>query len=88
MMVLVVFYQEYALLFQFLCALDVASHWLLMYSTLLRGESNHKTTVATSNPILRLYYTSRSVLFVMCSGNELFFAMLYLLHFSEGPEGV
>eukprot|EP00118_Oscarella_pearsei_P012862 m.97925 g.97925 ORF g.97925 m.97925 type:complete len:217 (+) comp36967_c1_seq6:134-784(+) len=85
-MVLAIFYQEYALLFQFLCILDIASHWLQMYSTLLKGESSHKTTDVTSNPILRLYYTSRSVLFVMCSGNELFFAMLYLLHFSEGPE--
>ena len=25
------------------------------------------------------------VLFIMCAGNELFFCMLYLLHFTSGP---
>ncbi len=34
---------------------------------------------------MRLYYTSRPVLFGMCAGNEIFYASLYLLHFTEGP---
>ena len=39
----------------------------------------------TSNPIMRIYYTSRPVLFGMCAGNEIFYASLYLLHFTYGP---
>ena len=34
---------------------------------------------------MRLYYTSKPVLFTMCAGNELFYASLYLLHFTQGP---
>lgn len=34
---------------------------------------------------MHLYYTSRPVLFAMCAGNELFYASLYLLHFTTGP---
>ena len=41
----------------------------------------------SSNPIMKIYYTSRPVLFAMCFGNEAFFASLYLLHFTEGPLG-
>lgn len=33
----------------------------------------------------QVYYTSRPVLFLMCSGNELFYCSLYLLNFTEGP---
>ena len=40
---------------------------------------------AGGNPIMHLYYTSRPVLFAMCAGNELFYASLYLLHFTSGP---
>ena len=39
----------------------------------------------TSNPIMRIYYSSRPVLFGMCAGNEIFYASLYLLHFTSGP---
>ena len=39
----------------------------------------------SSNPIMRLYYTSKPVLFGMCAGNEIFYASLYLLHFTSGP---
>ena len=39
---------------------------------------------SSSNPMLKLYYTNRKVLFCMCAGNELFYVSLYLLHFSAG----
>jgi len=42
----------------------------------------------SGNPIMRIYYTSRTVLFCMCAGNELFYASLYLLHFTAGPTGI
>lgn len=31
------------------------------------------------NPLLRLYYTSRTVLFLACAFNELFFMSLYMM---------
>ncbi|XP_046840721.1 CDP-diacylglycerol--inositol 3-phosphatidyltransferase-like [Xenia sp. Carnegie-2017] len=76
------FYPTYRVVFQFLISLDISSHWLHMYSSLIKGDQTHKTS---SNFFLKLYYTSRPVLFIMCAGNELFLLFLYLLHFSNGP---
>ncbi|XP_069599496.1 CDP-diacylglycerol--inositol 3-phosphatidyltransferase-like [Ranitomeya imitator] len=78
-------YPPYTLLFQLSMSLDIASHWLHLHSSTLKGSDSHKTIDLSGNPVLRLYYTSRPVLFFMCAGNELFYCMLYLLHFSEGP---
>lgn len=107
--VLAMFYPKWAILFQLSMSLDIASHWLHMHSSMMKGSSSHKTIDLSANPILRLYYTSRvcqfpflniklkkklinfrifkPVLFFMCAGNELFFSMLYLLNFFEGPLG-
>ncbi|XP_040212067.1 CDP-diacylglycerol--inositol 3-phosphatidyltransferase [Rana temporaria] len=78
-------YPSYTLLFQLSMSLDIASHWLHLHSSILQGSDSHKTIDLSGNPVLRLYYTSRPVLFLMCAGNELFYCMLYLLHFTEGP---
>nr|CAB3229333.1 CDP-diacylglycerol--inositol 3-phosphatidyltransferase [Phallusia mammillata] len=79
------FYPKYMMWFQLSMALDIVSHWLHLHTSLMKGSSSHKSMGLDSNPIMKVYYTSRPVLFVMCAGNELFFAMLYLLHFTEGP---
>ena len=50
-----------------------------------QGKTSHKFMDETSNPVIRIYYTSRPVLFGMCAGNEIFYASLYLLHFTNGP---
>ena len=50
-----------------------------------QGQTSHKFYDASANPVMRIYYTSRPVLFFMCAGNEVFYASLYLLHFTEGP---
>jgi len=81
---LAIFYPQYALFFQLSMALDIVSHWMHLHASLMKGSS-HKAMDLNSNPIMRLYYTSRPVLFVMCAGNEIFFSMLYLLNFTEGP---
>lgn len=83
-MVLCVFYPSYAFLFQCVVALDISSHWLQMYSSLVQGDNSHKVTDLGANPILRLYY-KRVSLFIFCACNELFFAALYFRHFSYGP---
>lgn len=79
------FYPQYMFLFQLSMAIDISCHWLHLHTTLMAGRSSHKGQEANENPILRVYYSSRPVLFVMCAGNELFYSSLYLLHFTEGP---
>ncbi|PAA57264.1 hypothetical protein BOX15_Mlig028156g2, partial [Macrostomum lignano] len=83
--VLAQFYPRYMLAFQLSAALDIASHWLHLHSSIVRGAQSHKAVDLSSNPILYYYYNSRVVLFCMCAGNELFYAALYLMHFTRGP---
>jgi len=85
LMILGHFYPNWMLAFQLSAAIDIASHWLHMHSHDLKGSKSHKSVSKTTNPILRLYYTSRNFLFFMCAGNEGFYTMLYLLHWSYGP---
>lgn len=85
--VLAMFYPKWAIFFQLSMSLDIASHWLHMHSSMMTGGSSHKAIDLSGNPILRLYYTSKPVLFLMCAGNELFFSMLYLLNFYEDTTG-
>jgi len=85
LMVLAQFYSNYQFVFQFIVVLDIASHWVQVYSNLLAGNLSHKKVAESGNFFLRLYYTSRVVLFTMCAGNELCFAMLYVMNFYTGP---
>ncbi|MBN3325706.1 CDIPT phosphatidyltransferase, partial [Atractosteus spatula] len=78
-------YPQCTFLFQLSMTLDVASHWLHLHSSIMKGSSSHKTIDLSGNPLLRVYYTSRTVLFLMCSGNELFYCLLYVLHFIQDP---
>ncbi|XP_041092619.1 CDP-diacylglycerol--inositol 3-phosphatidyltransferase-like [Polyodon spathula] len=78
-------YPQCTILFQLSMTIDVASHWIYLHSSMMKGNSSHKTIELSGNPLLRLYYTSRPVLSLMCAGNELFYCMLYLLSFYEGP---
>lgn len=78
-------YPSYTFLFQLSMSLDISSHWLHLHSTTVKGSASHKTIDLSGNPILRVYYTSKPVLFVMCMGNELFFSLLYILYHIEEP---
>ncbi|KHJ47067.1 methyltransferase domain protein [Trichuris suis] len=51
----------------------------------LLGSKSHKNVSSTTSPLLRLYYTSKAFLFLMCFGNEAFFWALYVAHFDPGP---
>ncbi|XP_057284351.1 CDP-diacylglycerol--inositol 3-phosphatidyltransferase [Pezoporus wallicus] len=82
---LALLYPTAAPLFQLSMALDVASHWLHMHCTTLEGGRSHKAVGGTTHPVLRLYYSSKALLFLLCAGNEGFYGCLYLLHFGEGP---
>jgi len=76
---------RWALLFQGLISLDLASHYIHMYATLIMGgaETSHKSVDKSRSWILNLYYTNKTFLFVCCALNELFFIALYLLSFSS-----
>ncbi|KAG9240659.1 CDP-alcohol phosphatidyltransferase-domain-containing protein [Calycina marina] len=76
---------RWSLVFQGLISLDLASHYIHMYATLVMGgtETSHKTVAASRSWILNLYYTNKTVLFLCCALNEVFFIALYLLSFSS-----
>ncbi|KAG7197618.1 hypothetical protein KM043_013400 [Ampulex compressa] len=85
MATLCIFYPNYAFWFQLSMTIDIACHWIYLHTTLLQGKASHKYIDMSENPIMSVYYTNRTVLFLMCAGNEAFYAALYLLHFTEGP---
>ncbi|OAD61289.1 CDP-diacylglycerol--inositol 3-phosphatidyltransferase, partial [Eufriesea mexicana] len=82
---LCIFYPSYSFWFQLSMAIDISCHWIYLHTSLLQGKTNHKFLSMSENSVLRLYYTDRTVLFIMCAGNEAFYAALYLLYFTEGP---
>ncbi|KAK9473631.1 CDP-alcohol phosphatidyltransferase-domain-containing protein [Dipodascopsis tothii] len=74
-------YPTYAIFFQFLVSLDLASHYMHMVAMLSTGAGSHKKVEKESSRLLSLYYTNTRVLFVVCAANELFFVALYLASF-------
>ncbi|KAH6983006.1 CDP-alcohol phosphatidyltransferase-domain-containing protein [Ilyonectria robusta] len=78
-------FPRWAIIFQGLIALDLASHYMHMYATLVvsGSDSSHKNIDKSKSFVLNLYYTNKIVLFVFCALNEVFFIALYLLSFSS-----
>ncbi|KAJ5816109.1 CDP-alcohol phosphatidyltransferase [Penicillium robsamsonii] len=76
---------RWAIIFQGLISLDLASHYMHMYATLSMGGSgqSHKKVDPNRSWIMYQYYTSKLVLFICCTANEAFFIGLYLLSFSS-----
>jgi len=68
-------YPLYNPLFGFLALLDLCSHWTHMYVSVLEHHHHKECT----NPILKFYY-KKSVLALLCAGNEGCWMSLYLLH--------
>jgi len=81
-------YPDYAILFQFLIALDFSSHYMHMYSSLVTGSTSHKLVTSDVSRILWLYYNDSRTLFLICAGNELFFVALYLMKWVHTPIGL
>ncbi|KAJ7219214.1 CDP-diacylglycerol-inositol 3-phosphatidyltransferase [Mycena pura] len=78
-------YPDYALLFQFIIALDFSSHYMHMYSSLVTGSSSHKHIDSDVSKILRWYYNDPLKLFLVCAANEIFFVSLYLMKWNKTP---
>ncbi|KAI9673756.1 MAG: CDP-diacylglycerol-inositol 3-phosphatidyltransferase [Trizodia sp. TS-e1964] len=76
---------RWSILFQGLISLDLASHYMHMYATLVMAgkDQSHKRVSQSRSRILNLYYNNNKVLFAFCAFNELFFIALYLLSFSS-----
>lgn len=75
-------YPEWSLAFFLLMVLDFVSHWAHMYSSMLLGSESHKD-MNTENFFIRLYYTSKPVLFIVCACQEAFFVGLYLMYWAS-----
>ncbi|KHN25464.1 Putative CDP-diacylglycerol--inositol 3-phosphatidyltransferase 2 [Glycine soja] len=69
---LVVLSQLYkpSLIFLSLLALDIASHWLQMYSTFLTGKTSHKDVKDSSSWLFRAYYGNRMFMAYCCVSCE------------------
>jgi len=81
-------YPDYALYFQFLIALDFSSHYMFMYSSLVTGSSSHKDIGDDVSRILRVYYTNKVVLFLVCFFDQVFYVALYLMKWTTKPIGL
>lgn len=69
-----------------LMVLDVGSHWVHMYATLLLGGGSHKDKAANPNALLRFYYTFPYALLVLCVMSEGFLLFLYTWYHTPGPQ--
>ena len=56
-----------------LLLLDIGSHWLQMYTSVLASRKSHKDVAANANIILRLYYTDRIFMGVCCVSAEVLY---------------
>lgn len=79
------FYPEFMFTFQMFAAVDIACHWVFLHSTVLLKKESHKLIDVTTHPIMKIYYSNKFILGLLCGANETFFAVLYLMHFTPGP---
>ncbi|KAK8479979.1 hypothetical protein V6N12_019816 [Hibiscus sabdariffa] len=78
---LVILSQVYrpSLVFLSLLALDIASHWLQMYSSFLVGKASHKDVKDSSNWLFKLYYGNRMFMGYCCVACEVLYIALFLI---------
>ncbi|XP_050935517.1 CDP-diacylglycerol--inositol 3-phosphatidyltransferase 1 isoform X4 [Cucumis melo] len=78
---LVILSQVYrpGLTFVSLLALDIASHWLQMYSTFLIGKASHKDVKDSTNWLFKAYYGNRTFMAYCCVSCEVLYIILFLL---------
>jgi CDP-diacylglycerol--inositol 3-phosphatidyltransferase len=78
-LILAQLYPHYLLAFIGAIALDISSHYYLIYATGMRGSASHKDSAQWStNPLLKLYYGNKPFMDLLILGNELFYLLLYL----------
>ena len=90
-LILAQLYPNYSIAFIGAIALDISSHYYLIYATAILGKVSHKDSAQWStNKLLKFYYGSKTFMDILILGNELFYILLYLnfywtrLNFSFG----
>ncbi|XP_062176438.1 CDP-diacylglycerol--inositol 3-phosphatidyltransferase 1 [Alnus glutinosa] len=78
---LVILSQVYrpGLIFLSLLALDIASHWLQMYSTFLLGKASHKDVKDSTNWLFKAYYGNKMFMAYCCVACEVLYIILFLI---------
>jgi CDP-diacylglycerol--inositol 3-phosphatidyltransferase len=78
-LILAQLYPDYLLAFIGAIALDISSHYYLIYATGMRGSASHKDSAQWSNNgLLKLYYGNKPFMDLLILGNELFYLLLYI----------
>ena len=84
-LILAQLYPNYLLAFIGAIALDISSHYYLIYATGILGKVSHKDSAQWStNRLLKLYYSSKTFMDILILGNELFYILLYLNFYLTG----
>ena len=85
-LILAQLYPNFLLAFIAAIALDISSHYYLIYATGILGEASHKDSARWStNRLLKLYYGSKAFMDTLILGNELFYILLYLNFYLTEP---
>jgi CDP-diacylglycerol--inositol 3-phosphatidyltransferase len=71
-------YKEASVVFVFLAVLDGYSHILMCSGTIFSGKTTHKVTSQDVNWLIRLYYSSKVMLFCLCVASEGFMVYFYI----------
>ncbi|MGD1920927.1 MAG: CDP-alcohol phosphatidyltransferase family protein [Pleurocapsa sp.] len=78
-LILAQLYPKYLLFFIIAIALDVSSHYYLIYATGMLGKASHKDSAQWSNNgLMKLYYGNKTFMDILILGNELIYILLYL----------
>ena len=86
-LILAQLYPSYLLFFILAIALDISSHYYLIYATGMLGQGSHKDASQwSSNGLLKLYYGSKPFMDLLILGNEVFYILLYLNFYLIGIE--
>ena len=84
-LILAQLYPQYLLFFIGAIALDVSSHYYLIYATGMLGKASHKDSAQwATNPLMKLYYGNKTFMDLLILGNELFYILLYLNFYLVG----
>ncbi len=84
-LILAQLYPKYLLFFIGAIALDISSHYYLIYATGMLGKASHKDSAEwSSNGLMKLYYGNKTFMDVLILGNELFYIFLYLNFYLVG----
>ncbi|MCC0176311.1 CDP-alcohol phosphatidyltransferase family protein [Waterburya agarophytonicola K14] len=86
-LILAQLYPQYLLFFIGAIALDISSHYYLIYATGMLGLGSHKDSSEwTNNGLMRLYYGNKTFMDLLILGNELFYILLYFNFYLTGGE--